>query len=520
MKLRLKPITRLSMGLVSLTFALMFVGNYLTNTVRDQSELVYGSRRLLVENLATQYSLLALRNERQVLQVAIRSLIERNTEILSAGLRRVDGYLIIETPGHSKSWHPPSPDHSTPEYMQVPILTDQGRWATLELHFAPSGAERLRFWELPWVQFLAFMAVAGLLGNLLYLRRMLAYLDPSAVVPERIKAVVNALSEGIVLVDPEGRVVLANTAMATLTQQLDLDVVGRPLSRLPIVVGSGRAEPPWAETLRGAEAESSVPVSLPLPTGTVRKLLVNTAPIRGNDQTLRGVLVSFSDVTLLEEFNAHLIAVAQEKEAAHAEIHRKNAELFRLATRDPMTGCLNRRAFFEAAGPVFAQARQWGTDLCCIMTDIDHFKTFNDVYGHAVGDRVIEAVAQSNGAILRADDLFCRYGGEEFCILLPGVSMAEAMVVAERLRADIETKAGAMVEGEANVRITSSFGVSRLHVGAGDLTALIHEADQALYVSKRGGRNRVTAWSIGFDTAPSEPLSVGCRNTLRASDLR
>jgi diguanylate cyclase (GGDEF)-like protein len=129
------------------------------------------------------------------------------------------------------------------------------------------------------------------------------------------------------------------------------------------------------------------------------------------------------------------------------------------------------------------------------MSDIDHFKLFNDRYGHAVGDQVIKSVAKCLGTDLREVDMLCRYGGEEFCIMLPNSTVKQAFDVAERLRSAIENHAGAAVRDIPGIRITSSFGVASIKLGAKDPAELIDQADQALYQSKQNGRNRVSIWA-------------------------
>jgi diguanylate cyclase (GGDEF)-like protein len=205
--------------------------------------------------------------------------------------------------------------------------------------------------------------------------------------------------------------------------------------------------------------------------------------------------VNFSDVTILHRINDQLLVTLTELEASKDEIRRQNEALHRLATRDPMTGCLNRRAFFDAVDPLYAKLLTEGGEVCCIMGDIDHFKSFNDRYGHAVGDLVIKSVAKCMGAGLREGDLLCRYGGEEFCFILPGSTQEQAAEVAERLRHSIETQAGAAVRDIPGLRITSSFGVASIKLGAKDAPELIDQADNALYESKKSGRNRVSVWS-------------------------
>ncbi|RYZ78585.1 MAG: GGDEF domain-containing protein, partial [Moraxellaceae bacterium] len=128
-------------------------------------------------------------------------------------------------------------------------------------------------------------------------------------------------------------------------------------------------------------------------------------------------------------------------------------------------------------------------EYSCIMLDIDHFKRVNDTYGHNAGDEVIKMVASIVSELVRDVDLVARFGGEEFCIVLPGAPLAQACLIAERCRKKI---AASVCNG---IRITSSFGVTSKREGATTPNELIHQADQALYFSKQNGRNRVTNWA-------------------------
>jgi len=125
------------------------------------------------------------------------------------------------------------------------------------------------------------------------------------------------------------------------------------------------------------------------------------------------------------------------------------------------------------------------------MADIDHFKSFNDRFGHAVGDKVIIAFSRTLFIGLRSEDLLCRYGGEEFCILLPDATRETALNIAERIRSEVELNAGASIRNAQDLKITSSFGVSFLSESTPSLAAMIDQADQALYNAKAGGRNCV-----------------------------
>lgn len=168
---------------------------------------------------------------------------------------------------------------------------------------------------------------------------------------------------------------------------------------------------------------------------------------------------------------------------------RLRLELEFMATRDPMTGALNRRAFFARAAIEWARGTRSHRPLAVITSDIDFFKKVNDTYGHHVGDLVIKDFANRSAGMLRVPDILARFGGEEFVILLPDTGLGEARHVAERIRQEIE-----MHRDKALPRYTASLGVSVTQGEAGqaaDIEALIAEADAALYRAKQGGRNRV-----------------------------
>jgi diguanylate cyclase (GGDEF)-like protein len=153
------------------------------------------------------------------------------------------------------------------------------------------------------------------------------------------------------------------------------------------------------------------------------------------------------------------------------------------------------RALFEALGPMFAEAARNGSPLGCLVLDIDHFKSVNDTHGHGIGDRVIQEVARRLHDSARTLDLVCRYGGEEFCVIVPGVQPAELAAIAERMRACIEADSGAGVREVGGLRVTVSIGCDSAGQLAPSVEAMIDRADQALYAAKRGGRNRVAVFT-------------------------
>ncbi|MEW6278625.1 MAG: diguanylate cyclase [Candidatus Eremiobacterota bacterium] len=175
------------------------------------------------------------------------------------------------------------------------------------------------------------------------------------------------------------------------------------------------------------------------------------------------------------------------------------AEVQRLATTDELTEVANRRQLFQLGEVELARATRSGKPLTALMIDIDHFKQFNDQYGHAVGDLVLRAMAATLKAGLRTVDVLGRYGGEEFAALLPETDLEGATQVAERLRHVAEE--GTLDSPRGPLRVTISVGVA-LWRPEDDLSQLLHRADRALYAAKEGGRNRVCLESQEPGPAP------------------
>jgi diguanylate cyclase (GGDEF)-like protein len=162
-------------------------------------------------------------------------------------------------------------------------------------------------------------------------------------------------------------------------------------------------------------------------------------------------------------------------------------ELKRLATTDGLTGVLNRRHWMEQGLVHFNLARRHGRGLVVLMLDIDFFKRINDTYGHQAGDRALVMFAAALRQVVRQPDLVGRYGGEEFCVLLPMSDPAAAEAVDQRLRAALVRD----VNPALGFDVTFSAGVAALREGEVGLEDIIARADQALYAAKQGGRNRL-----------------------------
>ena len=164
-------------------------------------------------------------------------------------------------------------------------------------------------------------------------------------------------------------------------------------------------------------------------------------------------------------------------------------EVQSLALTDPLTGLQNRRSLFELGRVEFSRAYRMDRAFCCMMLDLDHFKRINDNYGHAIGDEVLKEFAVRCKDSVRAVDLIGRYGGEELTVLMPETDRDTAVHVAERLRLAVEEAPITTSKGE--VDITVSIGVAAKDEYTTDLETLIARADQAMYIAKHKGRNRV-----------------------------
>jgi len=166
-------------------------------------------------------------------------------------------------------------------------------------------------------------------------------------------------------------------------------------------------------------------------------------------------------------------------------------ELKILATTDSLTGLSNRRHFLGAAALSMESFRRYHRPLALLILDIDHFKKINDAYGHATGDQVLVAVADTLRSVLRSADLCGRFGGEEFVCLLPETTETEARIVAERLRRSLAEQSVATAEG--TVRFTASIGLTVADVSDATVESLLQRADVAMYEAKKAGRNRVVS---------------------------
>ncbi len=494
---KLSPIVRISLGLVSATVGLFILADLIFGLSPDHVGPVLEARKQLTETLAVQVTMLANEDDMSAVRTTLQGAVERHPDVLSAGLRLAGGSLPAAAGDHELLWAGADRERSTTTHARVPIFSDGEIWAVLEVRF-----NRMRpAWQAaivsnPFVKAILFVCVAGFAAYLLFMKRALRHLDPAAVIPARVRAALDTLSEGVVMIDAEEQIVLVNKAFEAGSGLTMRQLLARPLSSLPWRFDDaedGTHEMPWSASL--SDGRSHRGKRMGLGDESPRHYAVNSAPVLDDRGAARGAMVTFDDLTELEAAHGELRRTMRELEQSRDEVEKQNERLEILATRDALTNCLNRGALNDQLGSLFELCDVADQGLACIMTDIDLFKSINDSFGHQVGDDAIRAFAAILQSAVRASDVVGRYGGEEFCILLYGHDAEHALEVAEGMRHALESSAPKQLPILAERRLTASFGVSASSLGARSGEELVCQADAALYESKRRGRNRVTLWS-------------------------
>ena len=283
-------------------------------------------------------------------------------------------------------------------------------------------------------------------------------------VPIAHNLVVRNINSGILVLDGLGRIVEINPFAQKLIGLESKDVIGKDLNTVLKDLPPIGYAPQMSEQV---EKELSLQHDK-----DHFSFLVQISPIRNERNEIIGHVIVLVDIT---------------------DRKKVEMELERLARTDVLTGVTNRRHFFELAETQFASAQRYHHSLAVLLLDVDHFKQVNDRYGHLAGDLVLQMIARECQSRLRSSDVFARYGGEEFICLLPEQNEEATFETAERIRQIIQQTPVAFER--QSICVTASIGAALLRGEPGlTLESLIDRADQALYKSKYGGRNKVTIW--------------------------
>jgi two-component system cell cycle response regulator len=217
------------------------------------------------------------------------------------------------------------------------------------------------------------------------------------------------------------------------------------------------------------------------------------ADVENDTKLVRGLEIGVNDYLTRPfdkcELNARVCTQIRKKR--YSERLRDNVQMsIEMAITDALTGLHNRRYMESHIGALIEQASARGKPLAVSLLDIDFFKSVNDTYGHDAGDDVLREFANRIRKSIRGIDLACRYGGEEFVVLMPETDLAVAAAVSERLRRRIASEPFRVQQGARQIEVTISIGIAALG-GGDDAAMLVKRADQALFRAKRDGRNRV-----------------------------
>ncbi len=296
--------------------------------------------------------------------------------------------------------------------------------------------------------------------------------------------VMEHIPEMVFVVDAHDRLLDANAMAQKWLGKTMKEIVGQD----PIDVFK-----PWPQLLNRFFLTEHTREEIEVPGKPPQTLELVVTPIFNERKALEGRVIVAYDVTERKLLENKLRAVNQFLQEQLNENEDLRLQLREQAIRDPLTGVFNRRFFAEALEKETARAAREGTPFSIIVLDVDHFKKFNDEHGHKCGDIVLQSLADMLAGNTRHGDTVCRFGGEEFVILMPDAAPGPACERAEFLRKQFE--ATVIEYNDTRLTCTFSAGIASFPFHADSGETLLNLADQALYRSKADGRNRVTVYS-------------------------
>jgi diguanylate cyclase (GGDEF)-like protein/PAS domain S-box-containing protein len=481
----------LLLALLSTAPLIFLVFNRSNEDIQRQGQM----RMTACEQLALSCSLHLRSQDYAAMEQLLDQFMKRTDGLGSVGLIRFDG-LVIHIVGRAELLSDPSQELSS-SHMVVPIVRGNQQWGQLEAVFTDNLAKtQLRTLLAAFLMTLSLNIVTfGML-----LKRSLAVLDSGSAVPRRVRNTLDTIAGGVVILDPKDRVVMVNEAFQESCDTTIDKLLGKQLS----VIDFRTEDPefPWQRASRERLRVSGATLFLTSPTDGERCFVVNATPIFDAKDQLAGTLISFEDVTTLERQNQSLMQTLAELEISKEQIQKQNMRLHELASMDALTGVFNRRSIFEQLETCWDTSKESGLAVNCIMLDVDHFKKLNDNFGHAAGDQVLRDVSRTIKESVGDVGIVGRYGGEEFCIVLPSLTLEQAYEIGEMTRQAIATHLA------LPYAVTASFGVSSSEFGAATYQAMLEQADVALYAAKHGGRNAVKVWSSELESTEEPNLKI------------
>jgi PAS domain S-box-containing protein len=340
---RLNARTYIALGLAFLVVSLLLSAAFL-GLVPDRVAAIREGRTALAEAMAATGTALATRGEPLLLESTLALLVQRNPDILSIGMRRADGRLLVAVAEHEQYWVPAAEEFSTDTQVQVPIMAGNARWGQLEIRYRPPAGEGVfAILNHPLFKLMAFIFLVCLAAFYFYLGKVLRHLDPSQAIPSRVRAALDTLAEGLLIIDRRLNIVLANHAFASFLGRTPDELIGQNAASLEWLESDGRSVPkdqlPWHATLRDASVQQDRILNLRNAQSKLRHFVVSCSPVLAGGGKANGVFISLNDVTQIEQ---NKVELHKAKDAAEAANRAKSEFLANMSheIRTPMTAIL------------------------------------------------------------------------------------------------------------------------------------------------------------------------------------
>ena len=304
------------------------------------------------------------------------------------------------------------------------------------------------------------------------------------VIPVARSHLIETMRDGVLVLDAQNRIVDINPAMEMFIEGDHSSYIGK---------NAFDVLQPWIEKINLFPDEAETRAELKVPFDPSRYLDLRVTPLYDRNKSLSGRLMVFRDITELKQVEKRLRYVNYRLQGQLIEIGLLQSQLREQAIRDPLTNLFNRRYLEETLDRELNRAARENYPVCVIMIDLDHFKRINDTHGHEAGDLVLKAIADAFSEFSRRGDFACRYGGEEFVIAMPNITLETAYERAESLRQSLNLLS--VPYEYYNLSVTISMGIACFPENGQTREILLRAADQALYAAKEAGRNHILSYN-------------------------
>jgi diguanylate cyclase (GGDEF)-like protein/PAS domain S-box-containing protein len=303
------------------------------------------------------------------------------------------------------------------------------------------------------------------------------------VIPIARSYLIENMRDGILVLDSQHRIVDINPAMENFTEEKASFYLGK---------NAFDVFQPWMDKTDLLLDGSETRTELRVPKDPSRYLDLRVTPLYDRHSLLNGCLMVFRDITERKHVEKRLRYVNDRLQGQLIEIGLLQSKLREQAIRDPLTHLFNRRYLEETLERELARATREDYSVCVIMIDLDHFKRVNDTYGHEAGDEILKTFAITLSEHCRRGDFACRYGGEEFVIVMPNISMEVAYERAENIRQSLNSLC--VPYGDYSLTVTISTGIACYPVHGDSRESILRAADQAMYGAKEAGRDHILSY--------------------------